>query len=105
MTCNRPCSARTADRCDEKDKNDDESLNSLSACLELRADLAELLGDVLLGLDLRLEVVLQLQQGHLVQLLRPPVLPVFLRGSSSLKSSRHLHNLHLFCQLTSKGLK
>ena len=80
--------------------------NSLPAGLQLRADLAQLLGDVLLGLDLRLQVVLQLQQGHLVQLLGSPVLPVLLRlRSPSLESSSHLHNLHLFCQLPSKGLQ
>ena len=56
-------------------------LNSLSAGLKLCADLAQLLGDVLLRLDLRLQVVLQLEQGHLVQLLRPPVLPVLLGRS------------------------
>ena len=81
-------------------------LNSLSAGLKLCADLAELLGDVLLRLDLRLQVVLQLEEGHLVQLLRPPVLPVLLgRCCPSLQTARHLHNLHLFCQLASKGLQ
>ena len=81
-------------------------LNSLSAGLKLCADLAQLLGDVLLCLDLRLEVVLQLEQGHLVQLLRPSVLPVLLgrRRPSLLQTARHLHNRHLFCQLPSKGL-
>ena len=81
-------------------------LNSLSARLKLCADLAQLLGNVLLRLDLRLQVVLQLEQGHLVQLLRPPVLPVLLgsRCPSLLQTARHLHNLHLFCQLAGKGL-
>ena len=78
--------------------------NSLSWRLQLRPDLAELLTDILFRLDLRLQVVLQLKQCHFVKLLTPPVFPVFLWWRVPCQTACDLHHLHLFSQLTSKGL-
>jgi hypothetical protein len=47
-------------------------LNLLSGGLEFAPALAELLGNLLLGLDLAVEIALQVQQLHLLQLLTPP---------------------------------
>ena len=49
-----------------------------SGRLELRSDFAELLVDGLLGVDLALEVGLEVEQLHLLQLLGSPILPVLL---------------------------